>query len=136
MFSWSKKTADQPNNEHSDHEHSDVPELEEEETPDPLHDVIFDVSVIASEAEKTGMLRVMSELRADSSLCDVAFLCGGVLFRAHRVIVSSWSRWMRALLNEGPDQEVVSLDVFDPEALGIILDYMYGAPLTISLNVI
>jgi hypothetical protein len=118
--------------------------------------MIFDSIVVASPYEKASILKMFTELRAEGSFCDVAFLCQGVLFRAHRVIVryvcydqfahsytdirvnmhSSWSRWLRALLTEGSDEEVVSLDVFDPDAFGKVLDYMYGAELVVSLEVI
>lgn len=54
--------------------------------------------------------------------------------RCHKVIVSSWSRWLRSLLLEGAD-EVLSLDIFDPTALGAVLDYMYGTALTITVEV-
>jgi hypothetical protein len=94
----------------------------------------FDAPIIASCDEKTLLLKMMKELRAESSFCDVAFLCQGVLFRAHRVIVSGWSRWLRALLSDGHDEEVVSLDVFHPEALRAVLDYMYGDELFINLK--
>lgn len=67
--------------------------------------------------------------------CDVGFLCQGVLFKGHRVVVSAWSRWLKALLCEGSlDDEVVSLDVFSPESFGATLDYMYGLPIFVSLE--
>ena len=44
-------------------------------------------------------------------------------------------RWLRALLCEGPDEEVVALDVFGPAAFGLVLDYMYGSQLGISMEV-
>ena len=50
-------------------------------------------------------------------------------------IFSSWSRWLFALLSEGPDQEIVSLDVFTPNEFGAVLDYMYGEPLEFALAV-
>lgn len=56
------------------------------------------------------------------------------MFRAHRVIVSSWSRWLRSLLTESPEEEVIALDIFDPDSFGAILDYMYGKPLAFSLE--
>jgi hypothetical protein len=57
------------------------------------------------------------------------------LFRAHRVIVGSWSRWLRSLLSDGPEEEVVCLDMFTPDAFGSILDYMYGKPFQFSVDV-
>src|SRR5262249_52746359 len=54
--------------------------------------------------------------------------------RAHKVVVSSWSRWLRSLLLEGSDDEVLSLDIFEPKALAGVIDYMYGVPMTISVE--
>lgn len=94
-----------------------------------------EAQLLPCEAEKKHILSMFYVMRKDSFFCDVAFVCNGVLFRAHRVVVSSWSRWLRALLCESPDEEVVSLDFFDPTAFGAALDYMYGVPLTISVEV-
>lgn len=74
-------------------------------------------------------------MRKDSTFCDVAFLCRGQLFRAHRVVVSSWSRWLRSLLSEASRDDVVSLDVFEAPAFSAVLDYMYGMPLEVTLEV-
>lgn len=94
-----------------------------------------EAQLLPCEAEKKHILSMFHTMRKDSFFCDVAFVCNGVLFRAHRVVVSSWSRWLRALLCESPDEEVVSLDFFDPTAFGAALDYMYGVPLTITVEV-
>jgi len=94
-----------------------------------------EAQLLPCESEKKHILQMFYTMRKDSFFCDVAFVCNGVLFRAHRVVVSSWSRWLRALLCESPDEEVVSLDFFDPSAFGAALDYMYGVPLTITVEV-
>jgi hypothetical protein len=94
-----------------------------------------EAQLLPSEVEKKHILSMFYTMRKDSFFCDVAFVCNGVLFRAHRVVVSSWSRWLRALLCESPDEEVVSLDFFDATAFGAALDYMYGVPLTITVEV-
>ena len=95
-----------------------------------------EAQLLPCESEKKHILTMFYTMRKDSFFCDVAFVCNGVLFRAHRVVVSSWSRWLRALLCESPDEEVVSLDFFEPEAFGAALDYMYGVPLTITVEVL
>lgn len=94
-----------------------------------------EAQLLPCESEKKHILQMFYTMRKDSFFCDVAFVCNGVLFRAHRVVVSSWSRWLRALLCESPDEEVVSLDFFDATAFGAALDYMYGVPLTITVEV-
>lgn len=102
----------------------------EEELPEP----VYEVSLSPSDSEKRNILAFALELRNESTFCDVAFLVKGSLFRAHRVIVASWSRWLRALLSEGPDDEVVCLDMFTTEAFSMILDYMYGKPLLFKVD--
>lgn len=42
---------------------------------------------------------------------------------------------MYALLAEGSEQEIISLDIFTPVEFGAILDYMYGQPLEFSIEV-
>jgi hypothetical protein len=84
--------------------------------------------------EKKQMLLCLSEMRKDNFFCDISFLCQGVLIRAHRVVVSSWSRWLKALLCES-EEEVISLDVFSSDSFSSIVDYMYGIPLKITLMV-
>lgn len=91
------------------------------------------LTVSAGENEKGSVFRDFLNMRNEASFCDVAFVVQGTLFRAHRVVVSSWSRWLFAMLSEGPDQEIVSLDVFSPQEFGAVLDYMYGEPLEFSL---
>lgn len=91
------------------------------------------LTVTPGDKEKTNVFRSLLTMRNEASFCDVSFLVQGTLFRAHRVVVSSWSHWLFALLSEGPDQEIVSLDVFSPHEFGSILDYMYGEPLEFTL---
>lgn len=103
---------------------------EDDETVGPPDDCLL----LPGEGEKKQMLAMFQEMRKESFFCDVAFLCHGILFRAHRVVVSSWSRWLRALLCESPDEEVVSVDLFEPASFGAILDYMYGVPLKVTVE--
>lgn len=95
---------------------------------------ISSAQVSPSDNERLGILIHFSEMRNENLFCDIGFLCQGVLFRAHKVIVSSWSRWLRSLLLDGRDEDVISMDIFSPDALAAVLDYMYGVPLTVSLD--
>lgn len=140
MFGWGRKAqvVESGNEETVDENEYSVSEAEELDLKDVAkfsRGVVFDGAVIPSDSEKGLVLRMFADLRGEGSFCDVSFLCQGVLFRAHRVLVSSWSRWLRALLTEAPDEEVVSLDIFDPEAFSMVLDYMYGTQLTVSYQV-
>lgn len=104
-------------------------EAEEEEE----HDV--EAYLIPSDHEKKAILASFDAMRRESLFCDVAFICQGVLFRCHRVVVSSWSRWMRTFLCDSPEEEVLSLEIFTPDAFRRILDYMYGQPLQVTVEV-
>lgn len=95
---------------------------------------ILDAQILPGDTEKGKLLSMFNDLRKESTFCDVAFLCKGKLFRAHRIIVSGWSRWLRALLSEGNSEEVVHLDVFEPSAFSSILDYMYGSSVTVTVD--
>ena len=108
---------------------------EEEEESNYSSEIEYDTYLAPTDTEKKNILAFALELRNESTFCDVAFLVKGNLFRAHRVIVGSWSRWLRALLSEGPEEEVVCLDMFTPEAFGAILDYMYGKPFLFGVDV-
>lgn len=120
--------------EEEDHEEED----EVDEDDDQMQDIEKDVEVfiIASEGEKKSVLSSFDAMRRDGLFCDVAFICNGVLFRGHKIILSGWSRWMRAFLCDSPEEEVLSLDIFDPEAFRAVMDYMYGSPLHLTIEVI
>ena len=95
---------------------------------------ILDAQILPGNSEKSKLLSMFNDLRTEATFCDVAFLCKGKLFRAHRIVVSGWSRWLRALLSEGNTEEVVHLDVFEPDSFSAILDYMYGASVTVTVD--
>lgn len=95
---------------------------------------IVDAQILPGDSEKAKLLSMFDGLRKDSTFCDVAFLCKGKLFRAHRVVVSGWSRWLRALLSESSSEEVVHLDVFEPVSFSAVLDYMYGSSIIVTVD--
>lgn len=89
-------------------------------------------------SEKSNLLVNFSQMRNESSFCDVTFNCNGSLLKAHRVVVSAWSRWLRSLLldiAEESSQVNLSMDMFPPKEFTIVLDYMYGVPFTIDFGV-
>lgn len=122
------EVAEEDENEEENEEDLDQDEEEEQE-----QDV--EVFIIASEGEKKAVLASFDTMRRESLFCDVAFICHGVLFRAHKVVLSSWSRWMRAFLCDSPEEEVLSLDIFTPDAFRAVLDYMYGHSLHLTMEV-
>lgn len=116
--------------EEEDYENEGTSEEEEDRVEEDI-----DAFLIPSDNEKKAVLAAFDTMRKESLFCDISFVCQGVLFRAHRVIVSSWSRWLRAFLSESPEEEVLSLDIFEPLAFRAVLDYMYGVALEISVKV-
>lgn len=53
--------------------------------------ITFDASVVATEIEKTSLLKMFTYLRTEDLFS--AFLRRGFIFQAHRIIVSFWSRY-------------------------------------------
>lgn len=47
------------------------------------------VELIPRFQEQAGLLSFAMEMRNESSFCDISFVVGGSIFRAHRVIVRS-----------------------------------------------
>ena len=79
----------------------------------------------------------LNSLRLENSLCDVHFIVKGQVFPAHRVVLSCCSDWLRSVLaDEGSNKSTVGapleivLDSLDPVAFSLILNYLYGEPLT------
>jgi hypothetical protein len=102
---------------------------QEEEIPEPEV-----VQLSPRNHEQAAILSFAMDMRNESSFCDISFVVSGSIFRAHRVIVSAWSRWLRALLCGG-DDDVVTLELFAADAFGAVLDYMYGMPILFSTQV-
>ncbi len=134
--------ADDRTNEHSDdrdhHRHGydmTSDDHEENDDDDEEEEVTIEASLIPSDQEKRALLASFDTMRKDSLFCDVAFVCRGTLFRAHRVVISSWSRWMRTFLIDSPPEEVLSMDIFEPKAFQAVIDYMYGQPLYLKVEV-
>lgn len=124
-----KKGEDEDGTLH-DEEDEEYTEDEEEEDKDDEENI--EAMLIPSDHEKKALLASFEAMRKESLFCDVAFISQGVLFRCHRVVVSSWSRWMRTFLCDSPEEEILSLDIFTPDAFQAVLDYMYGYPLQVT----
>ena len=134
------RTPNKPVDQDENNEDDDRDEDNDDETSDDNDDLNnieenIEAYLIPSDNEKKAVLASFDAMRKDSLFCDVAFICQGIVFRAHRVIVSSWSRWMRAFLCDSPEEEVLALDFFTPNAFMAVLDYMYGISLKITLEV-
>lgn len=136
MFKRFLSGIESRNEEEDSHQEHDEREYTEEEDDEELEeDENVEALLIPSDQEKKAILASFDAMRKDSLFCDVAFVSQGVLFRCHRVVVSSWSRWMRTFLCDSPEEEILSLDIFAPDAFGAVLDYMYGYPLQVTEQV-
>lgn len=127
------ETRKEDEDSHVDADGDDLEYTEEED--DREEDDAVEALLIPSDQEKKAILASFDAMRKDSLFCDVAFVSQGVLFRCHKVVVSSWSRWMRTFLCDSPEEEILSLDIFSPDAFGAVLDYMYGYPLQVTEQV-
>lgn len=131
-FWFNKKKEEKTEDSEQEEENEDTSNDENDETKELDADI--EAYFSPSDNEKKLLLANFDNMRKESLFCDVAFICNGVLFRAHKVVLSSWSRWMRAFLADSPNEEVLALDIFTPEAFRSVLDYMYGQPLHMTLE--
>ena len=59
----------------------------DEESTHRVESVSIEANITPGANEKNSLLSVLFELRKDGTFCDVAFLCHGTLFTAHRCVV-------------------------------------------------
>ncbi|KAJ8394896.1 hypothetical protein AAFF_G00042510 [Aldrovandia affinis] len=81
------------------------------------------------------LLERLQAMRDTDELTDVVLVAEGVSFPCHRVVLSAFSPYFRAMftcgLRECHRREVVLQDSA-PESLGLIIDYMYRGELPLS----
>lgn len=93
-------------------------------------DVAFSI-----EEHAVRILENLNMLRAKSDLCDVAIVCGGRSIRAHRVVLSAFSGYFRAMFNSGmkeKDMSKIALTNVNPDALAALVDFAYTSKLDIN----
>lgn len=59
----------------------------DEESTHRVESISIEANITPGATEKNTLLSVLFELRKDGTFCDVAFLCHGTLFTAHRCVV-------------------------------------------------
>ena len=59
----------------------------DEESTQRVESVSIEANISPGANEKNTLLSILFELRKDGTFCDVAFLCHGTLFTAHRCVV-------------------------------------------------
>ena len=67
-------------------EKEEIDDDEESEVQTRDADDPIEAHLLPGDAEKSHFFKILGELRADFSFCDVSFRCQGQLFRAHRGI--------------------------------------------------
>ena len=97
-------TSEENDNELNELDQEEDEEEEGNDDDDDLPKEDIEAMLIPSDQEKKAVLASFDNMRKESLFCDIAFVSQGVLFRAHRVIVSSWSRWLQAFLAESPEE--------------------------------
>lgn len=81
----------------------------------------------------------LARLRKSNQLCDISILILDKVFRAHKVVLISASRYFEAMflsgLAESHKDSVVLKDI-EPEAFEAILDMMYDGKITITVDTV
>ncbi|KAK9502604.1 hypothetical protein O3M35_011343 [Rhynocoris fuscipes] len=81
------------------------------------------------------ILMGMNDLRKQNEFCDITIVAEGQKFPAHRIVLSSFSPYFKAMflskLAESR-QNTVTLHEVDPEMLKLLLDYAYSSHILIT----
>ena len=106
-----------------------------------LCDVVFDVSEsranAAAEAKAASSYPHFHAPLTDAMTNDgSSFLrqVQGQRFLAHKVIMSSASRWLAALLHDHNNALPIQLPQLSPDGFAGVLGYIYGEPLSLTLQ--
>lgn len=78
------------------------------------------------------VLEQLNRQRKQGLLCDCTFVVDGVDFKAHKAVLAACSVYFRTLFLDQKD--VVHLDISNAAGLGQVLDFMYTAKLSLSLQ--
>ena len=81
------------------------------------------------------ILEGLSMLRTKSDLCDVAIVCGDRSILAHRVVLSAFSSYFRAMFNSGmkeKDMSKIVLTNINGDALAALVDFAYTSKVDIN----
>ncbi|KAK2726496.1 hypothetical protein QYM36_000814 [Artemia franciscana] len=76
----------------------------------------------------------LNSMRSRGFLCDIILVSDGVSFPVHKAILSSCSAYFHAMFTnfEESKQDTVPLQGIDPQALQILLDYIYTAEVHVT----
>ena len=93
-------------------------------------DVAFSI-----EEHAVRILDSLNVLRTKSDLCDVSIVCGDRSIWAHRVVLSAFSSYFRAMFNSGmkeKDMSRIVLTNVNPGALAALVDFAYTCKVDIN----
>lgn len=93
-------------------------------------DVAFSI-----EEHAVRILESLDTLRTKSHLCDVAIVCGDRSIRAHRVVLSAFSSYFRAMFNSGmkeKDMSRIVLTNVNADALAALVNFAYTSKVDIN----
>ncbi|XP_048375419.1 zinc finger and BTB domain-containing protein 17 isoform X2 [Sphaerodactylus townsendi] len=78
------------------------------------------------------VLEQLNQQRQQGLLCDCTFVVDGVDFKAHKAVLAACSHYFRMLFVDQKD--VVHLDISNAAGLEQVLEFMYTARLSLSVN--
>ncbi|XP_047527300.1 zinc finger protein 1 homolog [Vanessa atalanta] len=77
----------------------------------------------------------MCEWLSSGDWCDVHLICGGQIFRSHRLVLASASEFLKDLLLSCPLEDsptFIVLPEFDIDTLSLVLYYLYNGEVTVQ----
>ena len=90
----------------------------------------------AQDSQTKSAFLVMNELRSRKCLCDVVLVAGDIEISAHKVVLASASRYFYAMfageMVESRNSRVEIKEILEPEALRLLVDFVYTGQLEIS----
>lgn len=80
---------------------------------------------------------VMNQLRKEGSLSDITFRVGPDSYPAHRLVMASFSPYLRAMLTCGmreSSQDVIELKEIESRAMELLIDYAYTGEVMVTVD--
>ncbi|XP_077283281.1 actin-binding protein IPP [Arctopsyche grandis] len=81
----------------------------------------------------------LNSLRKSCKLCDIELVSGDVTVKAHRSVLSAGSAYFSAMFSAGLSEDqkrTVALPAIPPQALTIIIDFIYTGQVQLSCNTV
>lgn len=88
----------------------------------------------SSPAHALSLLGVLNEQRLKGQFCDVVLMAGEQRYPAHRNVLAASSEYFQTLFSrrDSENRDMIQLDFCEPEALEIVLNYIYSSSLFVD----